>query len=588
MNLSDLLADVQVSAERPAAADLQSAMLELLDAAGLAPEEYGAGLNGSLLVKIICPRASEHSEGARAQAERDTTVELYVDGGHSLKCKHLSGGHDTFTSLRDAVETMDPADETRAVLTAGLAEVDYCRRFDLAQSAFEDVVKETAASPDRRRLAMDAIRGQLRLLAGPDAPDVVDELVRYLHQKLTGTPEVLRVAPITPVRLTDLQPWPWLIRDLLMRGEVTMLYAPGGTYKSSLTLAIATALAAAVDFGSMARGKGEEGKRLRTLLVSPEDGTAVIKRRYAAIAKLWRRDGPADGILEAPGMPDVLARDAKPVGGWTLLARSAAFGSRPLPTAFCDSLRETVVRGQYDLVILDPMARFAGGLNENDSGDMTALIDVVAEIAEKANAAIVMTHHTGKDDGKAKRANLSRARGSSAIPAGSRISVELEQLEQHKRYRAVVTKTNYGRPGASWEYGVRVVAVGKPEDDIEVPAVEGLDTGGEFDDDCWGGLTEAQGQAIDRVILTGHFSAKATKSPNRRSEDVRACAMIAGRCGVSEEQAQKFVDERLLRGHWIQEEVRDAKGKPRLILRCAPGYVEAQDLLLRPEDDVCA
>jgi len=67
--------------------------------------------------------------------------------------------------------------------------------------------------------------------------------------------------------------------------------------------------------------------------------------------------------------------------------------------AFCKKL-ETV---KPQLVILDTLARSAVGLNENDAKDMGLMISFLDAIKVKLRTAVLVVHHTGKEEGRGMR-----------------------------------------------------------------------------------------------------------------------------------------------------------------------------------------
>ncbi|MDC8770930.1 helicase RepA family protein [Roseateles albus] len=114
------------------------------------------------------------------------------------------------------------------------------------------------------------------------------------------------------------------------------------------------------------------------------------------------------------------------------------------------------------LVIADPLRRFHDG-DENDSGDMTRLVQGFEQIAKSTKAAVLLAHHTSKaaamnGSGDAQQA----ARGSSALTDGVRWQANLSTMpaktasalglaaeEAKFLVRFDISKSNYGPPQPS-------------------------------------------------------------------------------------------------------------------------------------------
>uniref|UniRef100_E6PSI5 Putative nucleoside triphosphate hydrolase n=1 Tax=mine drainage metagenome TaxID=410659 RepID=E6PSI5_9ZZZZ len=111
------------------------------------------------------------------------------------------------------------------------------------------------------------------------------------------------------------------------------------------------------------------------------------------------------------------------------------------------------------LVIIDPLALVALGLEEKDNGDMAQAMRMLAGIARATGCAILVLHHVGKtrDGGE----DWERARGASSLTTSVRLQVNLGQLAEAECkdmgipiddrgmwVRVAQTKANYGAPAA--------------------------------------------------------------------------------------------------------------------------------------------
>ncbi len=65
----------------------------------------------------------------------------------------------------------------------------------------------------------------------------------------------------------------------------------------------------------------------------------------------------------------------------------------------------------FGLIILDPVYKLLGDRNENSNGEITELLNQIAQVADQQNAAIILAHHFAKGDpsGKAAQDRMSGA-----------------------------------------------------------------------------------------------------------------------------------------------------------------------------------
>lgn len=157
---------------------------------------------------------------------------------------------------------------------------------------------------------------------------------------------------------------PWLIEDLLARGEIGLIAAPQKTYKTWLAIVLIRALATGGEF--LQPGWHSTGNY--SVLVVEEEGSEV---------KFAQRFRTADF------KGNVSVRFRK--------------GSDLTSTAFADALIAQIKEGEYDVLVLDPLQRMAPGVNENDAGEMGRLWDNVHRIARECpSLAIILLHHFNK------------------------------------------------------------------------------------------------------------------------------------------------------------------------------------------------
>jgi hypothetical protein len=72
---------------------------------------------------------------------------------------------------------------------------------------------------------------------------------------------------------------------------------------------------------------------------------------------------------------------------------------------------ERLAKGEYDVVIFDPIYKLYGGKDENSAGDMAELMNEMDKIAVEGNVAVIFGHHFAKGDAT-KKTSIDRMSGS--------------------------------------------------------------------------------------------------------------------------------------------------------------------------------
>lgn len=208
-------------------------------------------------------------------------------------------------------------------------------------------------------------------------------------------------------------------------GKVAVLSAPGGTGKSFLLLELGMSVAAGEP---LIYGLAPE-KAGPVRYVSFEEDEIDLHNRLAALFQTFGTlKPPTDNFfpsaLEGESLPLLVGRD---VGRGVAVDRDAvAWLERQ-----CEGMR---------LVILDPLSRLHEA-DENNNGEMKALIKVLIAVAKKTQCAIVVAHHTSKAAILNGSADVQGShRGASCIVDDPRLAMTLskkplspERLKERKR-----------------------------------------------------------------------------------------------------------------------------------------------------------
>ncbi len=200
----------------------------------------------------------------------------------------------------------------------------------------------------------------------------------------------------------------WLIGRSLLRGHVTILVAPPGVGKSTLSVARAVALAT----GRALTGETVH-EQVKTWVYNVEDDADELKRRLGA-------------VLLHGSIPFAEVRDR-------VALNSGA--DRPLLFATADRSGAVIRHPDVDACIAEIKAHNIGCLivdpfvethevDENANGEIKKVAALYREIARATNCAVLLVHHTAKppqgtSDGHA--GNMNTARGASALVGVARV-----------------------------------------------------------------------------------------------------------------------------------------------------------------------
>lgn len=200
----------------------------------------------------------------------------------------------------------------------------------------------------------------------------------------------------------------WLIQDLWPLGLAGLIVGDGGTFKSSLALHMACAIAG----GEKVFDKYET-KRAPVLVISAEDDAGTTRMRSEAFVAGhgWDRQACLENL-------HILADE----------------GVNLASPAWPNHIRQEVERINPGFIILDPWADLLGDGDENSNSDVRPMVKWVRSLMADGQRSVAIVHHMGKG-GPDKRA-YDRIRGASSLPSASRVIFFLEWAGP------VVTMTN--------------------------------------------------------------------------------------------------------------------------------------------------
>lgn len=205
-------------------------------------------------------------------------------------------------------------------------------------------------------------------------------------------------------------------------GKVGMLVAAGGIGKTQALVLLAIAVATG-GWWFDAFHVATPGRVL--LALGEEDPEEVHRRIYSASRMLGLGAAELALVLERIV---VLPLAGVPVG---LVEKDRVTGNVTTTTVL-DALRKKLAEGgDWSLIALDPLSRWAGAETETDNASATRFIEAAETlVTSPGTPAVVLAHHTPKADRNRKPGSgPSTPRGASALYDGARWVATLEALE---------------------------------------------------------------------------------------------------------------------------------------------------------------
>jgi len=260
------------------------------------------------------------------------------------------------------------------------------------------------------------------------AKDVWDHLVRFAPE--TG-PELVDDSNILKLRRADTLEAKLanddIIEDLLIAGQMSVVYGPSNTGKSFVVTDLALHMALGMRWQERAVERG-------AVIYVAAEGSYGITNRVVA----FRKDRQISGSL-----PFFIHDRAINL-----------FDDDEIVQRVIDTIRVTErTEGPVQLLVIDTLSRVMAGGDENTVMDMQQVVDACDQIRNETGVHVMLVHHTGKDASKG-------ARGSSALRASTDTEIEIDQ-DDSGLITAKVTKQRDLEVSGQMSCGLRVVELGQ-------------------------------------------------------------------------------------------------------------------------------
>lgn len=230
-----------------------------------------------------------------------------------------------------------------------------------------------------------------------------------------------------------------IFKHFMNRETVNVLFGPSGSGKSFLTLDMAVHLAAGKDWAGF-----KCKQKMAVLYVCTESGSSFGKRAEAARTRIGVEAGT--NLKECPFAYYPAHVDLLNSKDHIKLIQKLV-----------DDL-ERMSDHKCGLVIVDTLSAAFGGGNEN-SEDMTKFVNNMAEIKFSKKVAVLVVHHTGKDESAG-------ARGHSSLKGNIDTEIQVRSEKRgEKWYRSFSsTKQKDDETGNNKKFGLQIIELGRDED----------------------------------------------------------------------------------------------------------------------------
>ena len=245
-----------------------------------------------------------------------------------------------------------------------------------------------------------------------------EAIMADLPAKSTG-----RFTPEPIYSVSQHPPMEWLIKGIVPRAALGVLYGASGSGKTFVALDFAFSIAMGRDW------RGHRTTQAKVIIIAAEGGSGLGKRAeaYARLHNFDLRDvqnlhviTAAPNFLESDDISEVLA-EIKAVGG-------------------------------AEFLIIDTLAQVTPGANENTSEDMGRALANINLLHEQLGCMVEVVHHAGKDLSKGSR-------GWSGLKGAADVQHEVSRHENGER-EILIEKMKDGEDGVRFGFKLEVVDLG--------------------------------------------------------------------------------------------------------------------------------
>lgn len=381
------------------------------------------GTEPSTMLKKSVDRRAKLSEAH----ENDPLATFLINGGHALSTNRDGGinircpfAEEHTTPLVESATTYWPAH------TGGFQQGHFkCLHAHCAHRLDTDFIQalgfESADDDIFESIPDDE--------PAPAGPLVLDD-EEGAESEPTDTAEPLAFPTVSIAELLRRPRPTWLIRGVIPRAELVMMYGEPGAGKSFMAIDMGMAIARGVPW------RDRDVEQGAAVYVCGE-GLGGFRNRVEAYVRehnLPMEKVPFHVITDIPNL--VNAEDYKKV------IRSVKALNRPVKILF-----------------FDPLASVVAGADENSAKDMTLVLKHCKRIAHHLQCVVVLVHHAGKNSEKG-------ARGSSVFKGAMDTEMEVMRFERSRALR--ITKQKDFGDELALSFELQTIGIGMDDQGVEI------------------------------------------------------------------------------------------------------------------------
>jgi RecA/RadA recombinase len=292
---------------------------------------------------------------------------------------------------------------------------------------------ERRKGSNRRQVTMASVIKMVKDATRPTEAASREEMLAKAEAIMAELPakSVGRFGPVPIYDLTQRQPMGWLIKGVLPKAELGILFGASGSGKTFVALDLAFAIA---------RGNAWRTRRTakaRVVIIAAEGGSGLGKRAQAYAQHYGFDLHALDGLHVITAAPNFLDGDD-----------------------ISEVIAEIKNLGDIDLIIIDTLAQVTPGANENTSEDMGRALGNINLLHDATGAMNLVVHHAGKDLSKGSR-------GWSGLKAAADVQIEVLRHDNGDR-EIVIEKMKDGEDGLRWGFKLETVLLGLDDDGDDI------------------------------------------------------------------------------------------------------------------------
>jgi KaiC/GvpD/RAD55 family RecA-like ATPase len=222
--------------------------------------------------------------------------------------------------------------------------------------------------------------------------------------------------------LTQLALRPWLFGRWLLRGFLSLLIGSGGQGKSMVAIHIALAIAA----DKVWSGQHPFDGGGKVWIFNNEDDRDELYRRIGGTA--MHMGIPFDDLKGRVFVNSGVGGGGK-AGNKFIVAVPSGQGGPAVATPDVNAVIEEIKRKGIRLLVVDPFVS-THAMNENDNVQMEAVAAMYRTIAQEADCAVLLVHHTAKPGDQNQAGNQHAARGASSVAAAARVVLTVTGMNE--------------------------------------------------------------------------------------------------------------------------------------------------------------